>query len=136
MVLALVVFAVVDERNSFAPSRPVFALILGLVVAFIVAVEAPLTMAGINPARDLGPRIAITFLGWNGVSFTGPGAIWWVWTAGPIAGAIVGGAIWQFLLGSFLAPRPEDALAAGTQAEELGSPTPGGTPTSAGASRD
>ncbi|QIN80035.1 aquaporin family protein [Rubrobacter marinus] len=136
MVLALVVFAVVDERNSFAPSLPVFSLILGLVVAFIVAVEAPLTMAGINPARDLGPRIAITFLGWNGVSFTGPGAIWWVWTLGPISGAIVGGAVWQFLLGSFLTPRPEDALAAGTQAEELGSPTPGGAPTSAGASRD
>ena len=136
MVLAVVVFAVVDERNSFAPNLPVFALILGLVVAFIVAVEAPLTMAGINPARDLGPRIAITFLGWNGVTFSGPGSMWWIWTVGPIAGAVAGGAVWQFLLGSFLAPRYQDPLAAGTQADELGAPTPGGAPTSAGASRD
>lgn len=136
MVLALVVFAVVDEHNSFAPSLPVFALILGLVVGFIVAVEAPLTMAGINPARDLGPRIAITFLGWNGVSFTGPGSIWWVWTVGPIAGAIAGGAVWKFLLGSFLADRPIDPLAAGTEADELGSPTPGGDPASARTTRD
>jgi hypothetical protein len=84
MVLALVVFAVVDERNTFAPSLPVFALILGLVVGFIIAVEAPLTMAGINPARDLGPRIAISLLGWAGVAFAGSGSIWWVWTVGPI----------------------------------------------------
>ena len=130
--LALVVFAVVDERNTFAPSLPVFALILGLVVGAIVAVEAPLTMAGINPARDLGPRIAISFLGWAGVAFAGPGAIWWVWTVGPILGAIAGGAAWMFLFGSFLASRPEDPLAAGTEADELGSPTPGGAPTSAG----
>ena len=133
MVLAVVVFAVVDEKNTFAPSLPVFALILGLVVAFIVAVEAPLTMAGINPARDLGPRIAISLLGWAGVAFAGPGAIWWVWTVGPIIGAIVGGAVWMFVLGNFLAPRPDDPLAAGTEADELGSPTPGGAPTSAGA---
>lgn len=134
MVLALVVFAVVDERNTFAPSLPVFALILGLVVGFIVAVEAPLTMSGINPARDLGPRIAISFLGWGGVAFgSTSSAPWWVWTVGPIIGAIAGGAVWQYLLGSFLAGRPIDPLAAGTEAEELGSPTPGGAPTSAGA---
>ena len=134
MVLALVVFAVVDERNTFAPSLPVFALILGLVVGFIVAVEAPLTMSGINPARDLGPRIAISFLGWGGVAFGSTvSAPWWVWTVGPILGAIVGGAVWQFLLGSFLIDRPVDPLAAGTEAAELGSPTPGGAPTSAGA---
>lgn len=133
MVLALVVFAVVDERNTFAPSTPVFALILGLVVAFIVAVEAPLTMAGINPARDLGPRIAISFLGWDGVAFgSTASAPWWVWTVGPIGGAIAGGAVWRFLLGSFLVPRTEDPLAAGTEAEELGAPTPGGSPTAAG----
>jgi glycerol uptake facilitator protein len=130
--LALVVFAAVDERNTFAPSLPVFALIIGLVVGAIVAVEAPLTMAGINPARDLGPRIAISFLGWAGVAFAGPGAIWWVWTVGPIIGAMAGGAAWMYLFGSFLASRPEDPLAAGTEAEELGSPTPGGAPTSAG----
>jgi glycerol uptake facilitator protein len=80
--LALVVFAIVDERNTFAPSLPIFALIIGLVVGAIVAVEAPLTMAGINPARDLGPRIAISFLGWAGVAFANAGAIWWVWTVG------------------------------------------------------
>ncbi len=132
-ILALVVFAIVDERNTFAPSLPVFALIIGLVVGAIVAVEAPLTMAGINPARDLGPRIAISLVGWAGVAWSNAGAIWWVWTVGPIIGAIAGGAAWMFLFGSFLASRPEDPLAAGTEAAELGSPTPGGAPTSAGA---
>jgi glycerol uptake facilitator protein len=46
-------------------------------------VEAPLTMACINPARDLGPRIAITILGWGAAAFPGVGRPWWVWTVGP-----------------------------------------------------
>ncbi|HET7480371.1 MAG TPA: aquaporin [Rubrobacteraceae bacterium] len=130
MVLAVVVFAVTDERNAFAPSLPVFALTLGLVVGFIVAVEAPLTMAGLNPARDLGPRIAISLLGWAGVAWSHAGFNWWVWTVGPIIGAVAGGAVWTFLFGSFLAARPVDPLAAETEAEELHSPTPGGNPPS------
>lgn len=125
-ILTLVVFAAIEPHNAFAPNLPIFALILGLVVGFIVVVEAPLTMSGINPARDLGPRIAIYFLGWGQVAFPGVGAPWWVWTVGPILGAIVGGAVWVYGFGSFLAPRPASPLAAGTEAEELATPTPGG----------
>ncbi len=127
-ILAFVVFAVVDERNAFAPNLPIFALIIGLVVGFLVMVEAPLTMTGMNPARDLGPRIAIYLLGWGEIAFPGYGSPWWVWTVGPILGAIAGGAAWVYVFGSFLAPRPVDPLAAGTEAEELATPTPGGNP--------
>lgn len=127
-ILAFVVFALVDERNSFAPNLPIFALIIGLVVGFIVMVEAPLTMTGMNPARDLGPRIAIYLLGWGEIAFPGYGAPWWVWTVGPILGAIAGGAAWVYVFGSFLVPRPIDPEAAGTEAEELRTPTPGGDP--------
>jgi glycerol uptake facilitator protein len=136
-VLALVVFAAIETHNAFAPNLPSFALILGLVVGFIVIAEAPLTMAGINPARDLGPRIAIYFLGWDSVAFPGIGnAPWWVWTVGPILGALAGGAVWVFALGRFLAPRPVDPEAAGTEAEELATPTPGGQPGTTSAAED
>ncbi|AHY47752.1 Glycerol uptake facilitator and related permeases (Major Intrinsic Protein Family) [Rubrobacter radiotolerans] len=128
-VLALVVFAAIENRNAFAPSVPIFALILGLVVGFIVIAEAPLTMAAINPARDLGPRIAIYFLGWGQMAFPGIGnAPWWIWTVGPTLGAVAGGGAWVFLLGRWLTARPEAPEAAGTEAEELEVPTPGGDP--------
>lgn len=127
-ILALVVFAVVDKRNSFAPNLPIFAFILGLVIAFIIMVESPLTMSGMNPARDLGPRIAIYLLGWGEIAFPGYGAPFWVWTVGPIIGAIAGGAAWVYIFGSFLAPRSEAPHATGTRAEELATPTPGGDP--------
>lgn len=128
-VLALVVFAAIENRNAFAPSVPTFALIIGLVVGFIVIAEAPLTMAAINPARDLGPRIAIYFLGWGQLAFPGIGnAPWWIWTVGPTLGAVAGGGVWVAFLGKWLGSDPESPEAAGTEAEELRSPTPGGNP--------
>lgn len=91
-VLALVLFMMLDPKNTLAPSPRIFALIIGLVVGFIIMVLAPLTMAGINPARDLGPRITTWLLGWGEISFPGAGPDWWVWTVGPIIGALAGGA--------------------------------------------
>jgi glycerol uptake facilitator protein len=128
LILAIVVFAAVDTRNSFAPNLPLFALWIGFIIAFIIMVEAPLTMACINPARDLGPRIAITMLGWGAAAFPGVGRPWWVWTVGPILGALAGGAAWTFIFGKFLTPRPVDLEAAGVQADRLETPTPGGDP--------
>ncbi|MGH3086830.1 MAG: MIP/aquaporin family protein, partial [Rubrobacteraceae bacterium] len=128
-VLALAVFAMIEQRNAFAPSLRSFAITIGLVVGFIIMVLAPLTMSGINPARDLGPRIATYILGWGEVSFPGVGAPWWVWTVGPILGAAVGGAAYVYGLGGFL-QRPEAPLSAGVEADELAIPTPGGNPPS------
>jgi glycerol uptake facilitator protein len=135
-ILAIVVFAAVETRNSFAPNLPLFALWIGFIIAFIIMVEAPLTMACINPARDLGPRIAITILGWGAAAFPGVGRPWWVWTVGPILGALAGGAAWSFIFGRFLTPRPVDLEAAGVQADRLETPTPGGDPHRHGSDED
>jgi Major intrinsic protein len=99
------------------------------VMVVVSGAEAPLTMACINPARDLGPRIVIAILGWGAAAFPGVGRPWWVWTVGPILGAVVGGVAWSFVFGRFQTPRPVDVEAAGTQADRLETPTPGGDPT-------
>ncbi len=113
-VLALVVFLMLDQRNAFAPSPKSFALIVGLVIGFIIMVLAPLTMAGINPARDLGPRISAWLLGWGDVAFPGLGPDWWVWTLGPIVGAVLGGGA-AIALGRLNSTSvPEDAAVAET----------------------
>jgi glycerol uptake facilitator protein len=100
-VLALALFLMLDPKNGFAPSLKSFALIIGAVVGFIIMVEAPLTMGCINPARDLGPRIATWIFGWGSTSFPGVGPGWWVWTVGPIIGALAGGGV-AILMGRFL----------------------------------
>jgi glycerol uptake facilitator protein len=110
-VLALALFLMLDPKNGFAPSLKTFAVIIGGIVAFIIMVEAPLTMGCINPARDLGPRIATWLFGWGSVSFPGVGPSWWVWTVGPIIGALAGGGV-AVLMGRFLQlhrqPEPVD----------------------------
>jgi glycerol uptake facilitator protein len=117
-VLALALFLMLDHRNAFAPSPKSFALIIGLVVGFIIMVLAPLTMSGINPARDLGPRIATWMLGWGEVSFPGIGPAWWVWTVGPIIGAVAGGGA-AILLGRLIPAATEVSATASDAAPVL-----------------
>jgi hypothetical protein len=60
---------------------------------FIIMVEAPLTMACINPARDLGPHIAISILGWGAAAFPA-----WEDHGGSgrsAPGALAGGVAWS-----------------------------------------
>ena len=58
---------------------------------------APITQAGWNPARDLGPRLVAVALGWGGIALPGPGGGFWVYVLGPLAGAPLGGLAWRLL---------------------------------------
>jgi glycerol uptake facilitator protein len=83
--LAFVIFALTNEKNDtmkkgFAPP------LIGLTVGALIAVIAPLTQAGFNPARDFGPRIVAYLAGWKAVAFQK----WWVYAAAPMVGAPIG----------------------------------------------
>jgi glycerol uptake facilitator protein len=67
---------------------------LGAAVASLILVFAPLSGAGFNPARDLGPRIAAGLIsgGVPGLDGWG-GAAWWPYTHGPFIGAAIGGGL-------------------------------------------
>lgn len=121
-ILALVLFLMLDPDNGFGPSLKSFALHIGLVVGFIIMVLAPLTMSAINPARDLGPRITTWLFGWGSVSFPGVGPAWYVWTVGPIVGALAGGGV-AVLMGSKLKQR-RAATAAPGALESVSDPAP------------
>ena len=67
--LAFLVAAVTHRRNVARPPVAAQALLIGLGVAAIISVVAPLTQAGLNPARDFGPRVISWFMGWGEIAF-------------------------------------------------------------------
>lgn len=98
--LALVVFAVTDGRNSAGPAERFAPVFIGLTVAALISVIAPLTQACFNPARDFGPRLFAYMAGWREVAIPGPnGAGWWsVYLVAPTLGALVGSTCYELLL--------------------------------------
>jgi glycerol uptake facilitator protein len=92
--LGFAVFGLTDPRNTAVPTRlaPVF---IGLTVAVLISVIAPLTQSCFNPARDLGPRLFAAMAGWGEIAWP-LGAdlrFLWVYLVAPIAGAILGGGV-------------------------------------------
>lgn len=105
LILALVVFAVTDPRNSAAPMAGLAPAFIGLTVAVLISVIAPLTQACFNPARDFGPRVVAFFAGWGAIAIPGPrGGFFTVYILAPIVGAILGGGLYLRLIQPSLPP--------------------------------
>lgn len=100
LILALVVFAVTDPRNTGRPAGEIAPVFIGLTVSILISVIAPLTQACFNPARDFGPRLFAYFAGWREIALPGPTATgWWtVYIAAPICGALVGATLYEKVL--------------------------------------
>ena len=100
LLLALVVFAVTDPRNVAAPLSRLAPVFIGLTVAALIAVIAPLTQACFNPARDFGPRVFASLAGWGQIALPGPRGMsaFTVYLIAPILGAILGGGVYRYLI--------------------------------------
>ena len=97
-----------------APPVAAQALLIGLGVAAIISVVAPLTQAGLNPARDFGPRVVSWIMGWGEIAFPGPRGGWFsVYILAPIVGALIGGGIYRLVAGRLLPPGHEEPEIAG-----------------------
>jgi len=106
--LASFVFALTEPRNTAAPKLavPVF---IGVTLALIISIIAPLTQAGLNPARDFGPRLVAYLIGYGAVAIPGPrGGFFTVYILSPIIGGVFGAGVYQALVRRFLsAPQAE-----------------------------
>jgi glycerol uptake facilitator protein len=100
LLLALVVFALTDDRNAAAPLARLAPAFIGLTIAVLISVIAPLTQACFNPARDFGPRLVACVAGWGHIALPGPRGLGFltVYILSPIAGAIAGGGLYLGLL--------------------------------------
>ena len=96
--LAFIVSVVTHGRNYARPQSAGAAVAIGVGVAAIISVIAPLTQAGLNPARDFGPRLIAYFAGWDGIAIPGPRGGWFiVYILAPIIGALIGGGIYRYV---------------------------------------
>ena len=99
LILAMVVFAVTDAGNPSAPPAGLAAVFIGLTVAALISVIAPLTQACFNPARDFGPRLFAFLAGWGPIALPGPrgGGFFTVYIVAPILGAVMGGGVYRHI---------------------------------------
>jgi glycerol uptake facilitator protein len=104
LLLALVVLAVTDERNRAGPLARLAPAFIGLTIAALISVIAPITQACFNPARDFGPRLFAYWAGWGEVALPGPNGhgFWTVYNVAPIAGAFAGGGLYLAFVRPFL----------------------------------
>jgi len=100
MILVFVIFALSDPKNDQAPGANLAPLVIGMTVACLISIFAPLTQACFNPARDFGPRLFSSLAGWGSVAWDLPGPASWftVYLLAPCVGSVVGGCTYRFLI--------------------------------------
>ena len=88
--LLLMIFALTEGCNVGRPHDAMAPLFIGLTVSSIICLIAPLTQAGLNPARDFGPRMVAWATGWGDAAFPDQhGGFFLVYILGPMLGAVL-----------------------------------------------
>ncbi len=123
-ILMLLILAVGDIRNS-APGVNLTPFVVGLIVVAIGMAWGTNAGYAINPARDLGPRVA-SFLTGYGTAFRDQygDLYFWVPIIGPIIGALLGAALYDALIGRFLPVSDDDAEPGRTDTEDADTEDP------------
>ena len=104
-VLLFGILFLIEEMNEGRPRANTGPAMIGLLVAALVAYEAPVSMAALNPARDLGPRVFMLLAGWGDIAFPGPRGGWWIPTVSTIVGGLIGAGFYQYAY-RWMFPRP------------------------------
>ena len=97
--LLLLIFALTEGCNIGRPSDTMVPVFIGLTVTSIICLIAPLTQAGLNPARDLGPRVVAWITGWGSAAFPdNSGGFFLVYILGPIIGGAIAALFFLYVL--------------------------------------
>ena len=104
--LVFLIFSLTDGCNVGRPDDSLSPLFIGLSVTVIISVIAPLTQAGLNPARDLSPRIFAYLAGWKKAAF--PDSHWGfltVYVLGPVTGGILAALLFEKIIKPIMSNR-------------------------------
>ena len=88
--LISLIFSLTEGCNVGRPDDSLTPLFIGLTVTVIISIIAPLTQAGLNPARDLSPRLFAYLAGWGNAALPDSNyGFLTVYVFGPITGGIL-----------------------------------------------
>lgn len=98
-VLVFMIFALTEGANVGRPDNAVTPLFIGLTVTTCLVLIAPLTQAGLNPARDFAPRLVALIFGWGSAAFPDAhGGAFWVYIFAPVIGGAAAGILYTHVL--------------------------------------
>jgi len=95
-ILVITVLGIIEDRIPSAAN--VAPLAIGIVVAALVGLFAPIEMASLNPARDFGPRLWMLVIGYGSNAIPGPNFNIWVTTLMPLVGGPLGAYIYDMIV--------------------------------------
>ncbi len=111
--LVIMIFLLTEGCNVGRPSDGVSPVFIGGTVCVLIAITAPLTQTGINPARDFGPRVIAYLAGWGPVAIPGPkGGFFWVYILAPLMGGAVAAFCFRFVIAPLMAARGSEEICA------------------------
>jgi MIP family channel proteins len=84
------VWAIIGVAVNPAGLKDWAGLAIGTTLGMLVMIFGPLTGAGLNPARSLGPALV-------GKAFDGVGHFVWVYTVAPIAGGVIAALLYTYV---------------------------------------
>lgn len=89
-ILVFVIFSLTEGCNVGRPDSNLGPVYIGFTVTIIQCIIAPLTQAGLNPARDFMPRLVALMFGWGAWSFPdAAGGAFWVYILAPVIGGLL-----------------------------------------------
>jgi glycerol uptake facilitator protein len=101
-ILLFLIMAITDPRNT-SPRANLAPVVIGLVVVAIGMAWGTDAGYAINPARDLGPRVASYLTGYRSAWRDQYGELYfWVPIMGPLVGGVIGAGLYQAIIGRFL----------------------------------
>ena len=105
-VLLFAVRAVTDRRNAAVPDY-LQPLLVGATVWAIGLSMGGVTGYAINPARDFGPRVASSLLGWGRSVYEAHHWYFWVPIVAPLVGGVAGALLYDLTIGRALPSEPK-----------------------------
>jgi glycerol uptake facilitator protein len=115
-ILVMLIFALIDERNT-SPRANMAPFLIGVLIIAIGQAFGSNSGWAINPARDLGPRLLSYFAGWSTAFRASSGSVYfWVPIIGPLIGGVLGACVYDLFIGQFLPTEGEPGPGEGDEA--------------------